>query len=62
MVLAALCAATLLGVADAASVVMTEDNFDTEVFDSGKNVFVKFAAPWCVPYEKAQGGVTSELI
>ena len=56
MVLAGLCAVALLGVGDAASVVMTEDNFDEEVFDSGKNVFVKFTAPWCVPHEKAQGG------
>jgi thioredoxin-like negative regulator of GroEL len=60
--MAALCAVTLLGVADAASVVMTEDNFDAEVFDSGKNVFVKFAAPWCVPHEEDQGGVISDLI
>ena len=25
---------------------LTESNFDAEVFDSGKNAFVKFLAPW----------------
>jgi len=28
-------------------VVLTEDNFEALVVDSGKNAFVKFYAPWC---------------
>ena len=26
---------------------LKEANFDEQVFDSGKNAFVKFFAPWC---------------
>jgi hypothetical protein len=47
--LAALGAVALLGATDAASVSLTDANFDKEVFDSGKNAFVKFQAPWCDP-------------
>jgi hypothetical protein len=25
---------------------LTDDNFDAQVFDSGKNAFIKFQAPW----------------
>lgn len=28
-------------------VVLTEENFHSEVLESGKNAFVKFYAPWC---------------
>jgi protein disulfide-isomerase A6 len=34
-----------VGVASAA-IELTPDNFDTEVFKSGKSAFVKFLAPW----------------
>lgn len=27
---------------------LTPDNFDKEVFDSGKSAFIKFLAPWFV--------------
>jgi len=36
----------LLCVATAAAKELTADNFDTEVFGSGKSAFVKFLAPW----------------
>jgi len=29
-----------------ASVELTTANFDAEIFDSGKNAFIKFQAPW----------------
>ena len=45
---AALGLAAVLGTAAAGSVSLTDSNFDTEVFDSGKNAFIKFQAPWCV--------------
>ena len=32
--------------ASAEAVEMSPDNFNAEVFDSGKNAFVKFLAPW----------------
>ena len=38
--------AALLGCAAAGSVDLNRDNFDELVFDSGKNAFVKFQAPW----------------
>ncbi|KAJ1477926.1 thioredoxin-like protein [Baffinella frigidus] len=44
---AALGAVSLFGTANAGSVVLTDATFDAEVFDSGKNAFVKFYAPWC---------------
>ena len=44
--LAALGAVALFGVADAGSTAMTDANFEAEVFDSGKNAFIKFQAPW----------------
>jgi len=43
---AALGLAAVLGTAAAGSVSLTDSNFDTEVFDSGKNAFIKFQAPW----------------
>ena len=30
----------------ASSMELTTDNYQTEVFGSGKNAFVKFLAPW----------------
>ena len=40
--------AALVAVASAAGpTVLTADNFEANVFDSGKNAFVKFYAPWC---------------
>jgi len=30
----------------AATIELTPDNFDKEVFESGKAAFVKFLAPW----------------
>ena len=43
---AALGALALLGSAAAAPVELNEGNFNAQVFDSGKNAFVKFFAPW----------------
>ena len=43
---AALGLAALLGTAAAGSVELNKDNFDAQVFDSGKHAFVKFQAPW----------------
>ena len=42
----ALGALALLGSAAAAPVELNEGNFNAQVFDSGKNAFVKFFAPW----------------
>ena len=44
--LALLGLASVIGSATAGSVSLTEDTFDKEVFDSGKNAFIKFQAPW----------------
>lgn len=44
--LAVLGLAALLGTAAGASVQLNKDNFDAEVFDSGKHAFIKFQAPW----------------
>jgi len=38
--------AALFAVANGEAVSLTKANFDTEVFDSGKNAFIKFQAPW----------------
>jgi len=40
--------ALLLGVCGAAASAteLTPDNFDAEVFKSGKSAFIKFLAPW----------------
>ena len=43
--LAAAAAITLSSPAEAA-VELTDATFDKEVFNSGKNAFVKFLAPW----------------
>jgi len=32
--------------AASAAIELTPDNFDKEVFESGKSAFVKFLAPW----------------
>ena len=32
--------------ASTATIELTSDNFDAEVFESGKSAFVKFLAPW----------------
>ena len=37
--------AAIVGVSGSA-VELTPDNFDKEVFESGKSAFVKFLAPW----------------
>ena len=42
----ALGALALLGSAAAAPVELNQDNFNAQVYDSGKNAFVKFFAPW----------------
>ncbi|KAJ8599132.1 hypothetical protein CTAYLR_006364 [Chrysophaeum taylorii] len=39
--------AFVLSGAFAAPVVLTSENFKSEVLESGKNAFVKFFAPWC---------------
>jgi hypothetical protein len=44
--LAVLGLAALLGTAAGASVELNKDNFDAQVFDSGKHAFIKFQAPW----------------
>ena len=36
----------LTATASAASVELKEGNFDDLVFNSGKNAFIKFQAPW----------------
>ena len=50
----------VLAVANAAAFKGTDKNFKSEVLGSGKNVFVKFLAPWwvirvsaCVEYTSA---------
>jgi len=43
---AALGLAAMLGTAAAGSVTLTDSNFDAQIFDSGKNAFIKFQAPW----------------
>ena len=40
--------AGILATASGAAIVLSKDNFDTEVYNSGKHAFVKFYAPWCV--------------
>jgi hypothetical protein len=44
----ALCFLALVATANAAGAVpsLTEANFEDQVFNSGKNAFVKFFAPW----------------
>jgi len=32
--------------ANAGAISLTPENFDAEVFDSGKSAFIKFLAPW----------------
>ena len=39
--------AAVVGSAAAGSVTLTDSNFESEVFASGKNAFIKFYAPWC---------------
>ena len=34
--------------ADASAFLATDKNFDSAVMNSGKHVFVKYLAPWCV--------------
>jgi hypothetical protein len=46
--LAVLGLAALLGTAAAGSVELNQENFETNVFNSGKHAFVKFQAPWSV--------------
>ena len=40
--------AGILATASGAAVVLSKDNFDTQVYNSGKHAFVKFYAPWYV--------------
>ncbi|KAJ1467682.1 thioredoxin-domain-containing protein, partial [Baffinella frigidus] len=44
---AAFGAVALFGTANAGSVSLNDANFEAEVFDSEKNAFVNFNAPWC---------------
>jgi len=44
--IAALGLAALLGGAAAGSVELNADNFESQVFASGKHAFIKFQAPW----------------
>jgi len=44
--IAALGLAALLGGAAAGSIELNADNFETQVFNSGKHAFIKFQAPW----------------
>jgi len=44
--LVVLVGAILVSYAAGAAVELKKDNFDALVFDSGKNAFVKFLAPW----------------
>ena len=39
--------AAVVGSAAAGSVTLTDSNFESEVFASGKNAFIKFFTPWC---------------
>jgi hypothetical protein len=41
--------AGILATASGAAVVLSKDDFDTQVYNSGKHAFVKFYAPWCPP-------------
>jgi len=45
MLRATLCFAAVTA-ASSAAVELTPDNFDKEVFQSGKAAFIKFLAPW----------------
>lgn len=36
----------LVAAVAAGSVTLTDDNFEAEVFGSGKGAFIKFQAPW----------------
>ena len=47
--------AAVVGSAAAGSVTLTDSNFETEVFASGKNAFIKFQAPWCATSRGALG-------
>ena len=40
--------ASLVAGALGGAVELHSDNYQSEVFGSGKNAFVKFLAPWCV--------------
>jgi protein disulfide-isomerase A6 len=46
MALRILLAAALVSSANAGAIALNPDNFDAEVFDSGKSAFIKFLAPW----------------
>ena len=46
--IAILSLACLLGTASGAAVDLNKDNFNAQVYDSGKTAFVKFFAPWSV--------------
>lgn len=45
--IAALASVAVAG-ADASAFLATDKNFDSAVMNSGKHVFVKYLAPWCV--------------
>ena len=40
---------------------LSADNFKTEVFESGKNAFVKFLAPWCAPPSRQRAPVARRI-
>jgi len=54
--LAALASVAVAG-ADASAFLATDKNFDSAVMNSGKHVFVKYLAPWCVCARDACDGV-----
>lgn len=58
--IAILSLACLLGTASGAAVDLNKDNFNAQVYDSGKTAFVKFFAPWC-GHCKSMAGAWGEL-
>jgi hypothetical protein len=53
--------AAVVGSAAAGSVTLTDSNFETEVFASGKNAFIKFQAPWCATTLGSAGGYACDM-
>jgi len=52
--IAALASVAVAG-ADASAFLATDKNFDSAVMNSGKHVFVKYLAPWCVRCDAVMG-------
>jgi hypothetical protein len=53
--------AAVVGSAAAGSVTLTDSNFESEVFASGKNAFIKFYAPWCATSLGSAGGHACDM-